>query len=448
MTLEELSKEQWDDCLIVFDTSAICKMYDMTDQTKKTMVEILDYLKDRIWIPGHVVSEYHKNRIKVIHNPLNEKYKVPDCFSTKSLKEKGRPFINKLKDAKEYHPFISKEECDKASDALEKALRNLASIKDILDNEFEKRKNEINELVENDIILNGISNLNCGKEYDFSHMKKICEEGEFRYRNSIPPGYMDARDSKGSKKLGFDAYGDLFVWNQILDYSRTNKHDVIFICNDEKEDWWTDFKTKSFRNELIKEFEEASLGHSIYSTSLEGFIDELVKRYKEDTGLQFYKGLEAVKDVLEYYSYFTSPDLSENDVFAYLTCNHCGRKKRIALKDMVFSWNNDFQDEREMGPEFGYSSLHSYRCDGCGKYLTIEFSVTEYPAGIIEHIGMEYRDCNIDNHPKWERVLVPTVPLNREYFECDNCGRWFPRLYNGVCRECYSHLGPRLNYDC
>lgn len=60
--------------MIVFDTSAICRMYDMTDGAKKTMMDILDFFKGQIWIPGHVWTEYDRNRLKVIRNSIIDHY--------------------------------------------------------------------------------------------------------------------------------------------------------------------------------------------------------------------------------------------------------------------------------------------------------------------------------------------------------------------------------------
>lgn len=76
-----ISKDFWDSATIIYDTSAICKMYDMTEETKQTMIKILDHIKSKVWIPGHVMTEYLRNREKVIKNPMREKYKKTPQFS-------------------------------------------------------------------------------------------------------------------------------------------------------------------------------------------------------------------------------------------------------------------------------------------------------------------------------------------------------------------------------
>ena len=55
---EEREKTLWDEALVVLDTNSICAMYRMTKDTQKTMLEILEYLKDKLWILRLVVYEW------------------------------------------------------------------------------------------------------------------------------------------------------------------------------------------------------------------------------------------------------------------------------------------------------------------------------------------------------------------------------------------------------
>lgn len=445
MKIDCLSKEEWEHSWIIFDTSALCKMYDMTDSAKKTMMDILCFLKDRIWIPGHVLFEYNKNRAKVIFNPLDEQYAIPHCFNTTELKTLGRKFIEKLGEANNYHPFVSEDAYTTINNSLEIALRELARIKDTLTSEIKERKKEIESLISIDIIQQNISNLPHGNEYSYDQMIQICREGEFRYRNNIPPGYMDVKAEKGRKKLGFDIFGDLFIWKQILDYAQENLKDVIFICNDEKEDWWINFKEKELRMELYKEFLDFT-NHKIYATSLEGFISELVKRYKDDTGLPFYAGLETVKDVLDYYSHFTSPNLSTDDVYVFLKCKHCNKNNRLSIKeDFDFDWIEDSWSELEMGPEYGYSSVSYLKCEHCGEEFTLKFRLTEYPAGRISDIDLDLDGCEILNEPNWMRAIMPT--FDRECQVCLYCGRHVHDLTDDMCDECRYDFNQKIRND-
>lgn len=442
--LRNISKKKWDELMIVFDTSALCKMYDMTNSAKHTMISVREYLKDRIFIPGHVMTEYNKNRIKVINNPLQEKYKIPACFVNTALKVDGKKFIERLGKGNYYHPFISEEAYKRAIKKLDDAIDALSRINTVLKDEFDIRKAEIANLVDHDEIKDMLATLQIGEEYSFYVMMKLCEEGEFRYRNSIPPGYMDAKKINGKCKLGLDIYGDLFIWKQIVEKAKDEHKDVLFLCNDTKEDWWEDYNAKKLRRELTKEFEDTTC-QSIYATSLEGFIEELEIRYKDESTLDFYEGLEAVKDVLDYYSHFTSPLMTEDDVYAMLKCKECGHVNRIVLDDLDFYWDEDSWTEKEMGTEFGYSTSQYFICKKCREKIDLNFYLTEYPAGRIETYDIEEVGCEIVNNPNWKRVIEPS--FDREAHKCLYCGRWVHELTNDMCEECLDEFNHKIEKD-
>ena len=107
------SKEEedalWQNATIVFDTSALCSLYDLTDHYRLTMVSILSSLKDRIWIPYHVKEEYLCNREKAITNPIVEKYRLPEVTNSHFVKA-VRECIKQWETNKYYHPYIDSEQ--------------------------------------------------------------------------------------------------------------------------------------------------------------------------------------------------------------------------------------------------------------------------------------------------------------------------------------------------
>ncbi|WP_423738389.1 PIN-like domain-containing protein [Clostridium algidicarnis] len=76
---------------------------------------------------------------------------------------------------------------------------------------------------------------------------EICEEGEKRYKQEIPPGFKN-----GAKKDGIKKYSDLIIWKEILKYASEHEKNIIFVTDDVKRDWWQD---GSFHPLLIEEFE-------------------------------------------------------------------------------------------------------------------------------------------------------------------------------------------------
>lgn len=105
----------------------------------------------------------------------------------------------------------------------------------------------------------------------FSKRLSILQEGKVRFDNLIPPGYMD------SEKEGADKYGDLLVWKSILKVAKEKNVNIIFVCNDIKEDWWDkDGEIPiELRTELLDEFKEYNPFLNIYFITLDRFFSYL-----------------------------------------------------------------------------------------------------------------------------------------------------------------------------
>lgn len=57
--------------LFILDTNILLNLYSYRKNTQEDFFRILEKLKDRIWIPYHVMLEYHRNRLKVINDKEN-----------------------------------------------------------------------------------------------------------------------------------------------------------------------------------------------------------------------------------------------------------------------------------------------------------------------------------------------------------------------------------------
>lgn len=62
---EEFS-ELWQKCIFIFDTNVLLDFYEYNDETREDFFEVLEAIKDRLWIPHQVALEYQKNRINQI----------------------------------------------------------------------------------------------------------------------------------------------------------------------------------------------------------------------------------------------------------------------------------------------------------------------------------------------------------------------------------------------
>src|SRR5205814_1021232 len=61
-------------------------------------------------------------------------------------------------------------------------------------------------------------------------LNAIRKEGEERYAKKIPPGFEDAKKGNDSS----DKFGDLIIWKELIDKSKTDKRPIIFVTDDGK----------------------------------------------------------------------------------------------------------------------------------------------------------------------------------------------------------------------
>lgn len=234
-------KKIWSDGFISFDTNVLLNFYRYSITTTDKYINAIKENQEKIWIPYQVAKEFHDKRISVISGQIK-------------LFDETIKSINKLEDEiYKKHPHLTKI-------ATSKINRNLKSI--IVD--FERRNDNLDKLLQNDNILERITNLfdkKIGNPYDNKRFDKLKKEGEERIKKSIPPGYKD-KDKDGDNK-----FGDLIIWNQLIDRAKEKKKSFIFVCDDRKEDWWLEAhgKTISPRPELLQElFKESGMLFHMY----------------------------------------------------------------------------------------------------------------------------------------------------------------------------------------
>src|SRR5262249_7123906 len=112
-----------------------------------------------------------------------------------------------------------------------------------------------------------------GAKLEEKRLAGIYQDGAKRYEQKVPPGYKDAE--KGDTRQ----FGDLVIWNEILEKAKNVKRPIIFITNDTKEDWW--WKHGQFtvgpRPELIQEM-VVFASVRFYMYNVERFLSEAQKR--------------------------------------------------------------------------------------------------------------------------------------------------------------------------
>jgi hypothetical protein len=262
-------KKHWEQDIFSFDANVLLNLYRYTPKTRDVFFDLLEQIKDRIWISYQAAFEYQKNRLIVI-NAQKEAYK--DIRDT--LDKKKGEIESKLNSFKK-HPYLQTSEL---KTQIESAFQSIGKDLDKLE------KNHPDYLVKDPIWerLTKLLEGNVGEDFIKENLDKLYKEGKKRYEESIPPGYMDFKNKKneGDKSL----YGDLLVWKQIIEKAKISPNSIILVTDDLKEDWWYKFKGKTIspRPELIKEFKDET-NKRINIFQADGFLELAYKNLKQNS---------------------------------------------------------------------------------------------------------------------------------------------------------------------
>ncbi len=228
-------------------------------------MSVLKSFEGRLFLPHHAALEFLRNRLSVTSKQAQEYDAAIKMFAE---------LQKKLSTKK--HPSLDGSDLDSFNKLFADLTPKLKNYKELL----------LSRLV-NDEVLDFVQVLFEGKTGDTLTAEvtdKIFTEGEQRYKDEIPPGYMDgSKDKSGDLQKNF---GDLIVWNQIIKKSKESLKPIIFITDDEKEDWWLIHSGKTIgpRPELVQEFFLES-DQKFWMYTVDGFLKEVSRRNKDQGGL-------------------------------------------------------------------------------------------------------------------------------------------------------------------
>jgi len=284
--------------------------------------EIFKYFKKRLWIPAQVWFEFLKNKDDVANKTVDLYYRLVTSVKSKNdggyldkiekaaeelgkdeldeIKGQFKTFKENVSDNKK-HPFLPNANFNEIEHSIEEIQNEIECFQKKVVNFKEVIRSQIASQIQ--ILSTSVdqvkpsieANFTVGKEYSFSEMIRICEKGAFRYLEKIPPGYMDENGKKGIQK-----YGDLFLWKQIMDKSKADHLDVLFVTNDVKEDWW-DTELKSPRYELLKEF-NSICNKLFWSCKFSDFLfyyDSITKSGSKEIFYAIEEAIAIEKDITE-----------------------------------------------------------------------------------------------------------------------------------------------------
>lgn len=225
--------------LYIFDTNVLLNLYSYAENTRNDFFNLIEKnILPLVWIPYHVGLEYQRRRLntiktekknfKEIENHLSKIESLIETDIKDNLKLNQR-FPNLEKITEDLHANIKKE-IDNYKKEIDKQEKKQP---DINSGDIIRKKIE-------EIFNNKIGN----KPLEQKWLDNIYKEGEKRYENKTPPGYMDKKDKVNLPKYTYSnleyipMYGDLIIWNQIIEKGKEDNIESIILVSDEmKEDW-------------------------------------------------------------------------------------------------------------------------------------------------------------------------------------------------------------------
>lgn len=283
---EEDLNTTWDKGLVVLDSNCLLNLYRYSDALRDDFIKVLRKVSDRLWLPYQVAHEFHKNRKSVL-SKLEGIYADIENKIDNQLKA-----ITQILENDKKYSIIQPE-------ALQEMItKNFDNIKQELKAQSAKHPKYNNN---NDPILAIIEELfegKVGEPTSAEKLEEIYNEGKKRYQDKVPPGYKDLQDKKDKPEQSL--YGDLIVWRQTIEHIKSNQTPVLFVTDDNKEDWWdkNGRKTIKPRPELIDEFyKETNIRILIYNPNT--FLKYASERLKEEVQKE---SLEEIEKTVKYTS--------------------------------------------------------------------------------------------------------------------------------------------------
>lgn len=223
-----------DSTLFVFDTNCLLNLYRCEDHTREDILKVMKEVASRTWIPFQVGLEYQRKRRVVIEDSIISltkiKKELQQIYSQNILSSGG----------------VKKHLYNSLNNEISELQNKIKTpIEDYINNKIAPRIESKLQISKHDFIRDEIDSIiqdNVGAPPTTERIEIINADGEHRYKNKIPPGFMDIKKSETYFYCGVEIhakYGDLYLWNEIIEKSKSdNIHNVIFVCDDLKEDWW------------------------------------------------------------------------------------------------------------------------------------------------------------------------------------------------------------------
>ena len=213
----------WENATFVFDTNFLLDLYRVSHSTAENFLNILQQIKNRIWLPYQVADEFLRRREEIIASEVESFQKALSALAKWKSEQQN---FNSLRGSLRQTGRIVSAEVDflfgdqkhylDAVDAVEKAFRE--KIEQIT-RDHSSLHSEKDSILENLLLL---FDSKVGEPFNEPILPNLYKEADDRYKRLKPPGFMDAKEKEDERK-----YGDFILWKQILEFAKKESRPII-----------------------------------------------------------------------------------------------------------------------------------------------------------------------------------------------------------------------------
>lgn len=257
---EQAIRALWEESILVVDANVLLNAYRYTAEARERLLDILERLRDRLWIPYQFAEEYQRNRTTVIAS------QVRAC--EESLQKQLGPLGEWIQSDRSHVAMDEasyRDVCGALARIREVMQRNSVYHKELL--RVDPHHGRITQVFEGRV----------GSRPDAETRNRLKKDAKQRFEEGRPPGNEDR------KKDGPDRpYGDPIAWMQILEHAAKQNRSVILVSDDLKEDWWLRKagRTLGPLPELVREFGEQVAGRMFHMYNAGEFVEHASKHLR------------------------------------------------------------------------------------------------------------------------------------------------------------------------
>ncbi|WP_322054735.1 PIN domain-containing protein [Paraburkholderia bannensis] len=229
----------WKNGLVVFDTNALLNLYRYTNTTREDLLSAIRTFGDRVRIPFQVADEFFRNRVTVISD---QRKAYRDILT--SIDAARTTITQAINKHDRRHGLLDPENLKtKLADCLQPLIEEVSQL----------QAKHPDLLADTDFVLEELAGLVDGRILPARSPEDQAKDRKWaqaRIDANIPPGLKDKSKADGG-------IGDALIWREIIDLAKAANRPIIFVSDDQKEDWVLEVEGKkrgalpSLRQEML-----------------------------------------------------------------------------------------------------------------------------------------------------------------------------------------------------